>query len=86
VSTISGHAVAIDEGLGTALPKIDALTFVLESIKGDLGNILVQLGPGHTDVNGLKTIHGHASSIECSELLKSLNTAAFSGRVGAECP
>lgn len=67
-STILEVARTADGRLVATADKANAIFAIVESIRSDTANVMSVLG-ADWKVNGGNTIHGHANSIDCSDLV-----------------
>jgi hypothetical protein len=69
LSALTPVVRSINDGVATINDEASQAIVLIRGIKGDLGNVLTQVGTGgtagHTYKDG-KTISGHANSIDCS--------------------
>lgn len=59
---------SIDDRVAGINRRVDDVIGLVSAIKGDTGDILAELGPGHRSPADTG-IHGHANSIDCSPLV-----------------
>lgn len=58
-------ARSIDTGVAGINRRARTIIELEEPLKSDLGRTLFQIGPGHREPDGQKTLHGHANGIDC---------------------
>lgn len=66
LGTTLSVARSIDPGVAGINRRADLTIAGVRPIRDDVGAILFQVGRGHTQPDGQKTLHGHANSIDCA--------------------
>ena len=89
LSTVAGSG-GIERGVANINARADRGIAVVGAIAQDLEDVLLEVGPGHEQVDetgrfaGGASIHGHANSIDCR--IQALTSVTFPGSPGPGIP